>query len=225
MASERSWACFSHWLGSPTMWRMDFVKDPQALFAWLLTAHHEPLVVIKVFETIGRKQAELEQRFQAFHRHGRWYAPMPALRRFVEEEAVCETMWAKKEFGLEGNGRLLWRPATATKQERLEKAMFETGLPGFVKNARTFVLWAIDDVAASGVRCFSKLVVGHPSNSGVYQRKTIYNCTKMLIDEGLVAKMRSGELLLTDAGQVEINELAESWGEKEHMRTRSLKLR
>lgn len=224
MESGIVWAFVSHWSGSPYLWRIDFTQDPQALLKRLLDAHHEALIVIKAFETVGRKQAEIEQRYQGFHKHGRWYGPMPALKRFVEEEVTCETLEAKRLFDFESNGRLVWRPARVSIERRLEQATLEEGLPRFVCNARTFVLWAINDIATSGMSCSSKSIVHHPSNNGVYKRKTIYNNLASLIEAGLVVKTRLKEVMLSDDGQQEIDQLEEQWEALQKKRTKSLRL-
>lgn len=224
MASGLVWAVFSYWNGSPHMWRMDFVEDPAVLFPSLLQAHHEALVVIKAFEIVGRKQAELEQRFQHFHRQGRWYVPLPALRRFVEEEAVCETLEAKRLFDFPSNGRLAWRPARADKQRLLEEAKENEMLPRFVNNAQRFVMWAVDDLAASGYHCSSKEIVHHPANGGLYQPKTIYNALSRLIEDGKILKTQKRELMLSDETKIEIDGLAKVWEIKERKRTKSLRI-
>lgn len=224
MASGLIWTVFSHWNSSPHMWRMDFVEDPAVLFPSLLQAHHEALVVIKAFETVGRKQAELEQRFQHFHRQGRWYAPLPALRRFVEEEAVCETLEAKRLFDFPSNGRLVWRPARADKQRLLEEAKENEMLPRFVNNAQRFVMWAVDDLAASGYHCSSKEIVHHPANGGLYQPKTIYNALSRLIEDGKILKTQKRELMLSDETKTEIDGLVKVWEIKERKRTKSLRI-
>lgn len=203
---------------------MDFVEHPTTHFALLLGAHHEALVIIKMFQATTKRQAELEQRFQHFHRGGRWYAPQPALRRFVEQEAPCETIEAKKEFAVESNGRLLWRPAKVSSSEVREEAIEEGLMPGFVKNARLFVLWAIADVATTTMECSSRMVVTHPANQGVYKAKTIYNTLYGLIEEGKVVKTKKKGLLLASNGQDEIDGLMKVWELKQAKRTKSLRL-
>lgn len=203
---------------------MDFAEDPVELFSALLQAHHEALIVVKAFETVGRKQAELEQRFQHFHRQGRWYSPLPALRRFVEEEAVCETLEAKRLFDFPSNGRLVWRPARADKQRLLEDAKENEVLPRFVSNAQRFVLWAIDDLASSGYHCSSREIVHHPANGHLYQSKTIYNAISRLIEDGKVLKTKKRELILSDGAKAEIDGLAKVWEVKERNRIKTLRI-
>lgn len=224
MASGLVWTVFSHWHGSPHMWRMDFVEDPGAFFSSLLPSHYEALVVIKAFETVERKQAELEQRFQHFHRKGRWYAALPALRRFVEEEATCETLEAKRLFDFPSDGRLVWRPVRADKQKLLEEAKENEVLPRFVNNAQRFVLWAIDDLATSGYHCSSKEIVHHPANASLYQSKTIYNALSRLMEDGKVLKTQKRELILSDAAKAEIDGLARVWEIKEKKRVKTLRI-
>lgn len=224
MSQGLIWAVFSHWSGSPHMWRMDFAGDPGALFSGLLQAHHEALIVVKAFETVERRQAELEQRFQHFHRQGRWYSPLPAMRRFVEEEAVCETLEAKRLFDVSSNGRLVWRPARTDKQRALEKAKENELLPRFVNNAHRFVLWAIDDLVESGYHCSSKEIVHHPANGHLYQPKTIYNAISRLIEDGKVLKTQKRELMLSDKAKAEVDGLAKVWEIKEKKRIKSLRI-
>ena len=222
--SELVWALFSHWDENPLLWRMDFEANPRALFSALLDAHYGNLVIVKAFEAPRRKQAELEQRFQNCHYRGRWYTPSAQLRRFLEEAVACETMEAKRLWGDEWQGRITWRPTRADRQAALEAAQVEDQLPPFVNNAKTFVIWAIDDVRASGLRCSSRDVITHRANLGIYRAQTIYNTISAFVDEGKIVKSKRRELWLSEEAQTELDGLRAAWQEKAAQKTRTLRM-
>jgi hypothetical protein len=205
MVNTTQWCLISHWEFSDWLWRIDFTLHPDALFDQLLFSYHERLMVIKAFETMGNRQQQIEERFAECHKGGPWYAPRPELRRFVEDEAMCETLTAKHLFGMR-EGRLNWRPARLDMRSKMERAQGEGELPKFVRNAERFVMWAVDDVTGDGEACLPRGIIQHPANS-LYQPKTIYNTIRILVEQEKVAKASSGRLLLTDKGQEEIDGL------------------
>lgn len=223
MRESAKWAIFSHWERAQWLWRMDVVQNPTQLFAALLAANHDSLVIIKAFEVVGARESQLIERFADCRRLDNWYAPRPPLRNFLEEEASCETLEAKALFH-DGSERLRWRPLRKDKAVAMEEARMEGKLPGFVKNAQTFVVWAIDDVVSSGAACSSRMIVGHPANCGIFKGKTIYNALSKLIEEGKVIKTRKRELGLSEKGQEAVEAMRTVWEIKERKRVKTLRI-
>jgi hypothetical protein len=216
------WLIFSHWSSNESVLRMDCTDQPVELLEHLLFANHEPLVVAKAFQAASRREKELAERFEDCHKFDQWYALRPALKRFLENEAVCETLLLKKECGLE-HRRLRWCPAEPDKQQLLTEALMDKSLPGFVKNAERFVMWAIDDLDQDNEQCFPSLLIKHPANR-FYKPKTIYNTINMLTEQGKIVKLPSRRLELSNSGQQEINGLKKVEEIKEKKRRGTLRV-
>lgn len=204
------------------MLRLDCTDDPAALLEGLLRAHHDPLVVVKAFQAAGRKEKELAEKFADCHKFDNWYVLRPKLKRFLESEALCETLLLKRNCSFE-HRRLRWSPAEPNKQQMLIEACMDNELPGFVKNAERFILWAIDDLAQSGEVCYPGLLIKHPANR-FYKPKTIYNSINLLAEEGRIVKTESRRLELSDAAQEEIDGLKRVWELKQNKRRKSLRV-
>ena len=88
----------------------------------------------------------------------------------------------------------------ATKRELLEAAQDTHRIPGFITNARTYVIWALGDIDGGGFFSTSNGIINHPSNKGLYEAKTIYNCLTAIVEEGLAIKSKGNCYLLTELG-------------------------
>lgn len=201
---------------------MDCTDSPIELLERLLFANHEPLVVVKAFQAAGRREKELAERFKDCHKFDNWYALRPGLKRFLETEAVCETLLLKRQCAME-HRRLRWCPAGPDKQQMLIEAQMDRSLPGFVKNAERFVMWAIDELAQEKEQCFPSLLIKHPANR-FYKPKTIYNTINVLTEQGKIVKLPSRRLELSDSGQAEIDGLKKVEEIKEKKRRSTLRV-
>jgi hypothetical protein len=222
MRDDLKWCVVSHWETSGHLWRMDYVKDPSELFRKLIICYYERLFVIKAFEVTPKYQAVLEERFADCRKEDDWYAPRPALRRFIEQEVACSTFEAKKLYDI-GHRRICWQPARPDKQATLERLRLDSDLPVFVTNAKRFVLWAIDDVKGAGMGCWSRDLIGHPSNQ-IYTARTIYNTITTLLNERKITKTRERMLALTEKGEQELEGLRKIWELKQKKNPRSLRV-
>lgn len=216
------WLIFSYWSSNESVLRMDCTDNPAELLGHLLFANHEPLVVAKAFQAASRREKELAERFKDCHKFDNWYALRPGLKRFLDAEAVCETMLLKRECALE-HRRLHWRPAEPDKQQMLIEARMDNSLPNFVKNAERFVMWAIDDIAQQKEQCFPSLLIKHPANR-FYKPKTIYNTINALTEQGKIVKLPSRRLELSNGGQQEIDGLKKVEELKEKKRRGTLRV-
>ena len=201
---------------------MDCTDRPIELLERLLFANHEPLVVVKAFQAASRREKELAERFEDCHKFDHWYALRPALKRFLENEAVCETLLLKRQCEMD-HRRLRWCPAEPDKQQLLTEALMDNSLPGFVKNAERFVMWAIDDLAQENEQCFPSLLIKHPANR-FYKPKTIYNTINVLTEQGKIVKLPSRRLELSNSGQEEIDGLKKVQEIKERKRRGTLRV-
>jgi hypothetical protein len=216
------WLIFSHWASNETVIRMDCTAEPVALLEHLLFANSESLVVIKAFQAASRREQELAERFADCHKFDHWYALRPGLKRFLETEAVCETLILKKQCALE-HRRLRWSAAAPDKQQMLAEARMDHALPSFVRNAERFVMWAIDDLAEAKEQCFPSLVIKHPANR-FYKPRTIYNTINRLTEQGKIVKLPSRRLELSNGGQQEIDGLKKVEELKEKKRRGTLRV-
>ena len=216
------WLIFSYWSSNESLLRMDCTEHPVELLDRLLFANHEPLVVAKAFQAASRRERELAERFADCHKFDNWYALRPGLKRFLETEAVCETLLLKRQFGMD-HRRLRWCPAEPDKQQLLTEALMDNSLPGFVKNAERFVMWAIDDLAQENEQCFPSLLIKHPANR-FYKPKTIYNTINVLTEQGKIVKLPSRRLELSNSGQEEIDGLKKVQEIKERKRRGTLRV-
>lgn len=201
---------------------MDFTDNVPELLRQQLRGYHERLFVIKAQEINAKHQQGIEERFENCHKGEGWYIAHPSLRKFLEEEMDCQTIKAKHLYDI-GHPRIVWSPVRPDTKESLRKAVLEVDLPPYVKNARRFVLWAIEDIELSERECASRMIIEHPSNT-VYSPRTIYNTVNMLVREGKVIKSSARLLTLSDSGIEEIEGARTIWELKNKKNARSLRV-
>jgi len=222
MVKGFKWCVFTRWESSKQFWRMDFTEQPSELLRAMMRGCYDRLFVIKAQEINARHQQGIEERFENCHKGDGWYIAHPSLRKFLEEEMECQTIKAKHLFDI-GHPRIVWAPVRTDAKERLRKAVLEVDLPPYVKNARRFVLWAIEDIELSERECASRMIIEHPSNV-VYSPRTIYNTVNCLVREGKVLKSSGRLLTLSDDGTEELEGARTIWELKQKKNPRSLRV-
>lgn len=223
-AKKDGWIYVVHWSGSPHMVKIGFSSSLKERFNQFLTASHEDLIVIKVFEGDMESEKDLHERFAAGRRVGEWFALVPSLRNFLETEAPCQTNEARVKFASSLDGRVKWRPMTIDSRVLLGAMQQEKRIPRYVKNARSFVLWAINDIDGTGFYCTSNAIIHHDANGGAFQAKTIYNTLALLTEEGMVIKGANKCFRLTDQGELELEDMEEEYAERKRKSVRSLRI-
>jgi hypothetical protein len=117
---------------------------------------------------------------------------------------------ARNALPYEGSANCQWRMDEGSREvvsngsderELLEAAQETYKIPAFIANARTYVIWALNDIDSGGFFATSNGIINHPSNKGLYEAKTIYNCLATIIEEGLAIKNVAKCYRLTELGE------------------------
>lgn len=183
-----------------------------------LTYSTDSLVVLKAFKADFEQEAELHARFSYCRINGEWFSVNNALKEFLKWECPCDTKEARQDFGTLQKERILWRPLNPGSSTRLEAAHKNTNLPRFVKNARVYTLWAIQDLNDKKFFCTPSAIISHAANNPVgddwrrkvlYDEKTIYNRLSLLSKEGLVRRGEGKLYELTEQGVAELIKIEE----------------
>lgn len=198
---NQGWVYVVQWENDPYAVKIGFTTDLQARFSTFLTACRHRLVVLKAFKAEMEEEKKLHERFDGCRDNREWFHLTPGLQRFIQQEMPCHTKEAQTSIGAWMKGAVKWFPMAATKKELLEAAQATHKLPAFISNARTYVLWAISDIDCEGFFCTSNGIINHPSNHGLYEAKTIYNCLTSLVDEKLAIKSTGKCYRLTEEGE------------------------
>lgn len=212
------WIYVVQWDNDEETVKIGFSTDLKGRFGDFLTYSAHNLVVLKAFRGNQDEERLLHEKFQAARGNGEWFVLSPSLSFFLKEQCRCDTKDAKKEFNNAHKDRVLWRPMTPAAQERLEVAHKSRKLPGFVNNARRYILWAIKNLDERGYVCNASAIINHPVNACLYEAKTIYNTLAFLQEEALIAKDEAKVYTLTDRGNKGIDLLQEQWLERRYLR-------
>jgi hypothetical protein len=195
------WVYFVQWASMPYHVKIGFSRSLKDRFASFLTSSPDTLVVVKAFEANQDDEQDLHERFEPSRHAGEWFHLSVSLKKYLESEAACQTLEAKVKFGNRHESRIRWEPMRPGLATALETLHQEKRLPRYVKNARIFVLWAINDIEACDCFVTSNAIIHHEANCGAYQAKTIYNQLNDLEEQGLVKKTTAKVFSLTDKGQ------------------------
>lgn len=217
------WVYVVQWSSMPWHVKIGFSKSLKDRFASFLTASPDTLVVVKAFEANPEDEVDLHSRFQASRDVGEWFRLSPSLKTFLESEAVCQTLEAKVKFGRSYEDRIKWVPMRPRLEEVLQALHQEKRLPRFVKSARAYVLWALNDLEVCDYFATSNAIIHHEANREAYQAKTIYNQLISLEDEGLVEKKPGKIFTLSPKGFAELSKLEDDFAMKRKS-ARSLRL-
>ncbi len=219
------WVYFVQWASMPWTVKIGFTTSPRERFASFLTCSSDTLVVLKIFEAPPEVEKDLHERFDASRDRREWFRLSPMLKKYLQEEAPCQTLEAKVKFGGGMEEDVRWMPMRPNISVLLEAMQREKRIPRYVKNARLYVLWAINDLDACDYFVTSNAIITHDANTGVYKQKTIYNHLIDLEEEGLVKKNTDKTFCLTDQGRLEIENAERESKEQPRKSVRSLKLR
>lgn len=198
------WVYFVQWASMPYHVKIGFSKSLKDRFASFLTSSPDTLVVIKAFEANQEDEQDLHGRFDASRHAGEWFHFSVSLKKYLESEAPCQTLEAKVKFGNRHESRVKWEPMRPGLAQTLETLHQEKRMPRYVKSARIFVLWAINDIDACDCFATSNAIIHHEANRGAYQAKTIYNQLIDLEEQGFVEKTTTKVFSLTEKGQAEL---------------------
>ena len=195
------WVYVVQWENDPYAVKIGFTTDLKGRFSTFLTACRHRLVVLKVFKADIDQEKSLHERFDGCRDNREWFLLTPGLERYIQQEMPCQTKEAQTDIGSWMKESVKWRPMSATKRELLEAAQDVHRIPAFISNARTYVLWAVNDIDGSGFFCTSNGIINHPSNTNLYEAKTIYNCLTSIVEEGLATKSTGKCYRLTEQGE------------------------
>jgi hypothetical protein len=204
------WVYFVQWASMPYHVKIGFSTSLGDRFASFLTSSPDTLIVVKAFEANRDDEQELHERFENSRHAGEWFHLSIAIKKYLESEALCES-------------RIQWLPMRPGLAQSLEALHQEKRLPRYVKNARTFVLWAIGDIEACDYFATSNAIIHHEANRDAYQAKTIYNQLIALEEEEMIAKKPGKTFALLPKGESELIR-AENESTKKRKSARSLKL-
>ena len=194
------WVYFVQWANSPSMVKIGYSASPRERFASFLTCSPDTLVVIKIFEGDQEDEKLLHERFAGCRERREWFRLSPLLKKYLQEEARCQTLQAKVQFGRGMEDDIKWMPLRQDTAALLAAMQQEKRLPSFVKTARLYTLWAINDLDASDYFVTSNAIIKHDANDFIFQAKTIYNQLAMLEEEGLIAKGKDKTFSLENEG-------------------------
>lgn len=217
------WVYVVQWSSMPWHVKIGFSKSLKDRFASFLTASPDTLVVVKAFEADQEDEADLHGRFQASRDVGEWFRLSPSLKTFLESEAPCQTLEAKVKFGRGYEDRIKWLPMRPRLEEVLQELHQEKRLPRFVRSARIYVLWALNDLELCDYFATSNAIIHHEANRNAYQAKTIYNQLIALEEEGLVEKNQGKVFALLPKGFEELSKAEDEHAAKRKS-ARSLRL-
>lgn len=212
------WVYVVQWENDEETVKIGFSSDLKGRLADFLTYSPYRLIVVKAFRADQADEKLLHEKFEAVRGNGEWFALSQSLTFFLKEQCCCNTKEAKKEFGNAYKERILWRPLLPAAQERLNAAHKARKLPGFINNARRYILWAIRSIHQGNYICDASGIINHPSNSCLYEAKTIYNTLAFLLQEGLVVKDEEKLYALTERGNRGLDLLEEQWLERRFLR-------
>ena len=217
------WVYFVQWASMPYHVKIGFSASPGERFASFLTSSPDTLIVVKAFEANRDDEQDLHERFDNSRHAGEWFHLSMAIKKYLENEAPCQTLEAKIKFGNRNESRIQWTPMRPGLAQSLEKLHQEKRLPRYVKNARTFVLWAIGDIEACDYFATSNAIIHHEANRDAYQAKTIYNQLIALEEEEVIAKKPGKTFALLPKGESELI-AAEKENAQKRKSARSLRL-
>lgn len=213
MKRTEGWVYIVQWNDRKREVKIGFSTNLKQRLPEFLTYSTDRLIVLKAFRANFDKEAELHAQFDNCRINGEWFKVDLVLSDFVRWKCPCDTKEARQEFGALHKDRIIWRPVNPDSATRLEIAYQNTRLPRFVKNARMYTLWAIQDLNDHGYLCTPAAVIAHPANNPVekdrfrkllYDDKTIYNRLSLLAQEGLVQRGDDKLYTLTKAGEAEL---------------------
>jgi len=198
------WVYFVQWSSMPWMVKIGFTTSPQDRFASFLTCSADTLVVLKIFQSPREMEKDLHARFDAARERREWFRLSAAIKRYLQEEAPCQTLEAKVKFGKGMEDDVKWVPMRQNTSVLLEAMKQEQRIPGFIKNARLYTLWAIDDLDTCDYFVTSNAIIHHEANRDIYKAKTIYNQLMDLEEEKLIAKRKDKTFSVTEEGKLEL---------------------
>jgi hypothetical protein len=173
----------------------------------------DSLLVLKTFRADFDKETELHDQFDYCRINGEWFRLNLVLSEFLKWKCPCDTKEARQDFGTLHKERILWRPLNPGASTRLEAAHKNTCLPRFVKNARMYTLWAVQDLNDNNYLCTPGAIISHPANNPtgddwhpkvLYDEKTIYNRLSLLAQEGMVQRGNDKLYTITKMGETEL---------------------
>ena len=224
MVADRPFAFFFHWKGSPHFSKMlvGNLGQIRSELSNFLCAHHDSIVITKAF-LVGMDERDIvfAEVDQFAHQNG-WIVTSQSFRRFLED-GPCETLIAKKLMRV-ADGRIEWKPIVVDNSELMEDARIEGLIPVFVNNARSYVLWAINDYNIENVFPSPKKIIEHKANTGFYRKKTIYNELSELQAEQKIYKMGPRQIVITGSGKEELNALEEGFNLSRNKNPRTLRM-
>jgi hypothetical protein len=212
------WIYVVQWENDEETVKIGFSCDLKSRLGDFLTYSAHNLVVLKAFRGDQEEEKLLHEKFQATRGNGEWFTLSSSLAFFLKEQCRCNTKEAKQEFQGAHKNRILWKPMVPIAQERLEAAHKSRKIPGYINNARRYILWAIKYLEERNYVCDAAGIINHPSNSSLYTSKTIYNTLAFLIEEQLIAKDSDKLYSLTDKGVRGLALLEEKWLERRYLR-------
>lgn len=218
------WVYVVQWTSMPWHVKIGFSKSLKDRFASFLTASPDTLVVVKTFEANQEDETDLHDRFQASRDVGEWFRLSPSLKKFLENEAPCQTLEAKVKFGRSYEDRIKWMPMRPRLNEVLQELHNEKRLPRFVRNARIYVLWALNDLGLRDYFATSNAIINHEANRNAYQAKTIYNQLIALEEEECIEKGQGKVFSLLPKGFAELTAAEDNYAANRKS-ARSLRLR
>lgn len=221
---NEGWVYVVQWAAMPWHVKIGFSKSLKDRFASFLTASPDTLVVVKAFEADQEEEGLLHGRFQACRDVGEWFRLSPSLKAFLEGEAPCQTLEAKVKFGRGYEDRIKWLPMRPRLRETLQELHQEKRLPRFVKNARIYILWALNDLEVRDYYATSNAIIHHEAHRNAYQAKTIYNQLITLEEEGLINKGPGKVFTLLAKGYEELSKAEDEYAQQRKS-ARSLRLR
>lgn len=198
---NEGWVYVVQWENDPYAVKIGFTTDLKKRFSTFLTACRHRLVVLKVFGANMEDEKLLHERFDGCRDKGEWFLLTPGLQRFIQQDMPCQTKEAQTSISGGMDDCVKWHPMAATKRELLEAAQKTYKIPAFIANARTYVIWALNDIDSGGFFSTSNGIINHPSNKGLYEAKTIYNCLASIVEEGLAIKNTAKCYRLTALGE------------------------
>lgn len=210
------WVYVVQWQERNREIKIGFSTDLKKRLADFLTYSSDTLVVLKAFRGNIEQEAELHSKFERQRINGEWFAIDDPLKEFFKVYCPCDTKEARQEFGSFQKERIIWRTLGLEASTRLQNAHQSTNLPRYVKNARSYVLWAVRELNDHDFFCTSSAIISHPINNVVgddwrvkvlYDEKTIYNRISSLSKEGLIAKGDDKLYAITPAGIEELDAL------------------
>jgi len=198
---NEGWVYVVQWENDPYAVKIGFTTDLKGRFSTFLTACRHRLVVLKAFGANMEDEKLLHERFDGCRDSREWFLLTPGLQRFIQQDMPCQTKEAQASIGRWMDDCVKWHPMAATKRELLEAAQKTHRIPPFIVNARTYVIWALNDIDSNGFFSTSNGIINHPSNKGLYEAKTIYNCLASIVEEGLAIKNTAKCYRLTALGE------------------------